>query len=120
MAEYPGKRICQVVKLRPERVEEYKRVHQSVPEPVMANIRKYHIEDYSIHYAPNLNLLIATFKYLGDDLEADSAKMRQDPDNQKWWALTDGMQETFIEGSEGSVDEAGWWLPLEEVFRLDK
>jgi hypothetical protein len=29
------------------------------------------------------------------------------------------MQETLVEGSTGSMDPAGWWKPLEEVFRVD-
>lgn len=118
-AKYPGKRICQIVKVKPERLDEYIKVHGQVPEPVVANLRKYNIEDYSIHYSPKFNLLIANMKYLGDDFERDGELMRQEPENKKWWDLTDGMQETLVEGTTGSADPAGWWVPLEEVFRFD-
>lgn len=116
---FPGKRICQIVKLKPEYLEEYKKVHENVSEPVLANLRKYHIEDYSIHYYSPLNLLIANFKYTGDNWERDSELSSKDPGNFDWWKMTDEMQESFVEGSTGSRDTKGWWMPLQEVFRHD-
>ncbi|KAA8916755.1 hypothetical protein TRICI_001111 [Trichomonascus ciferrii] len=117
--KHPGKRICQIVKVRPEKLEEYIKVHGQVPEPVLSNLRKYNIEDYSIHYSPQFNLLISNMKYLGDDFERDGELMRNEPENKKWWDLTDGMQETMVEGTTGSADPKGWWTPLQEVFRFD-
>jgi L-rhamnose mutarotase len=117
---YPGKRVCQVVKLKPQHLEEYKQVHGAVWEPVLKNLTKYHIEDYSIHYCPQLDLLIANFKYLGNDWEGDCEKMRTDPGNHEWWKMTDGFQESFVAHSTGSTDPKGWWLNLEEVFRFEK
>lgn len=119
MTNYPGKRICQIVKIKPEYLEEYKKIHKEVWPPVLFNIKKYHIEDYSIHYSPTLSLLIANFKYLGDDWERDSEAMRVDSSNHEWWKMTDAMQETLVEGSRGSTDPKGWWLNLEEVFRFE-
>lgn len=36
-------------------------------------------------------------------------KIAEDPDTQRWWKLTDGMQESFVEGAEGSGKEISWW-----------
>lgn len=116
---HPGKRICQVVKLKPEYLEEYKKCHQNVWEPVVESLRKYHIEDYSIHYLPGMDLLIATMKYTGDNWEKDSHDSQMDEANFKWWDMTDEMQESLIDGSTGSRDEKGWWVNLEELFRFD-
>ena len=33
--------------------------------------------------------------------------------------LTDGMQESFIPGAEGSASGPGWWSATEEVFRME-
>jgi hypothetical protein len=33
--------------------------------------------------------------------------------------LTDGMQESFIPGAEGSASGPGWWSAAEEVFRME-
>jgi L-rhamnose mutarotase len=117
--KHQGKRICQIVKIKPDLLDEYKKVHQNVFPPVLANLKKYHIEDYSIHYSPSFSLLIANFKYLGDDWDRDAEAMRLDSNNHEWWNLTDGMQETLVEGSTGSTDPKGWWLTLDEVFRFD-
>ncbi|CEP24726.1 unnamed protein product [Cyberlindnera jadinii] len=117
--KHTGKRICQIIRLKPEYLEKYKECHRSIWEPVARNLTKYHIEDYSIHYAPMFNLLIANMKYTGDNWERDSELSRNDPGNFEWWEMTDEMQETLVEGSTGSRDEKGWWLDLEEVFRND-
>jgi L-rhamnose mutarotase len=65
--------------------------------------------DYSIHHYAPLQLLIANFKYTGDDYEADMKKIAQTPETQEWWRLTDGMQESLVEGAEGSGKEIPWW-----------
>ncbi|ANZ76878.1 BA75_03697T0 [Komagataella pastoris] len=116
---HPGKRICQVVKLKPEFYDEYVKVHDAVWPSVLELLSKYHIEDYSIFYLEQYNLLIATMKYLGDDYEADCAKMVEEDANLKWWKMTDEMQESLVAGSLGSVDNKGWWLNVPEVFRHD-
>lgn len=117
--KHPGIRICQIVKLKLEALEEYKKCHQEVFPSVLANLSKYHIEDYSINYSPLFGILIANFKYTGDNWERDGELSRNDPGNFKWWEMTDCMQETLVEGSTGSRDKKGWWLNLEEVFRFD-
>jgi L-rhamnose mutarotase len=117
--KHPGVRICQIIKLKPEALEEYKKVHQNVYPSVLENLRKYHIEDYSIHYSPLFDLLIANFKYTGDDWARDGELSRNDPGNFSWWSVTDQMQETLVPESTGSRDEKGWWANLEEVFRFD-
>ena len=68
-----------------------------------------HIVDYSIfHYKP-FNLLIATMKYVGDDWARDSQIARNDADTRRWWELTDGMQESLVEGATGSAGDKPWW-----------
>ncbi|KAK9378062.1 rhamnose mutarotase [Kockiozyma suomiensis] len=116
---FPGKRICQIVKVRPEHLAEYKRVHEAVWPEVLQEIRESNIVDYSIHYEPRSQLLIASFKYIGDDWERDSQRSSNHEPTKKWWQLTDGMQQSLVEGSTGSTDPRGWWTPLEEVFRFD-
>jgi L-rhamnose mutarotase len=54
-------------------------------------------------------LLIANFKYTGSDYEADMKKVGEDPETQRWWKITDVMQETLVDGAEGSGKEIPWW-----------
>ncbi|KAF8894796.1 rhamnose mutarotase [Infundibulicybe gibba] len=114
-----SKRICQIIKLKPSCVDEYKAIHAAVWPAVLSALKQAHIVDYSIHHYPPLQLLIATFKYTGDNYAEDMKKVADDPETQRWWALTDGMQESFIEGAQGSGKDIPWWTELEEVFRYD-
>ena len=33
----------------------------------------------------------------------------EDPETQRWWKVTDGMQESFVEGATGSGGTIPWW-----------
>ncbi|BEJ13311.1 hypothetical protein CspHIS471_0304850 [Cutaneotrichosporon sp. HIS471] len=113
-----GKRICQVIKVKPESLNEYKRVHASVWPNVLDALQKAHLVDYSIHYFAPLSLLIATMRYVGNNYEADMESIKESEPTRQWWQMTDGFQESFVDGAMGS--EAGeWWSPTEEVFRFE-
>ncbi|KAI0324691.1 rhamnose mutarotase [Cubamyces sp. BRFM 1775] len=113
------KRVCQIIKLKPEHEAEYKAIHANVWPGVLAALARHHIADYSIHYYPPLRLLIANFKYTGADFDADMRGIAADPETRRWWELTDGMQESFVEGATGSGGAVPWWQDLEEVFRFE-
>ncbi|KAF8955577.1 rhamnose mutarotase [Flammula alnicola] len=119
MSTSPAKRVCQIIKLKPSAEGEYIKIHAAVWPGVLAALERAHICDYTIHHYAPLQLLIANFKYTGDDYDADMKKVAEDPETQRWWKLTDGMQESFIEGAEGSGKEIPWWTTLPEVFRFD-
>ena len=76
---------------------------------MLAALARHHIADYSIHYHPRLRLLVAHFKYTGADYAADMRGIAADPETQRWWALTDGMQESLVEGATGSGGAVPWW-----------
>ncbi|KAK4686056.1 L-rhamnose mutarotase, partial [Tremellales sp. Uapishka_1] len=133
-----GKRICQVIKVRPERLAEYKHVHANGWPEVKDALRKAHIvggsdpllfdtrdntscSDYSIHFYEPLNLLIAHMRYIGPegDFVKDMEGIKESEATRRWWAMTDGMQESFIEGATGSEGPLGWWADTEEVFRME-
>ncbi|KAI9059724.1 rhamnose mutarotase [Trametes sanguinea] len=113
------KRVCQIIKLKPEHAREYMALHAAVWPGVLAALARHHIADYSIHHHAPLRLLIATFKYTGSDYDADMRGIAADPETQRWWKLTDGMQESLVEGATGSGGELPWWLELPEVFRFE-
>ncbi|WVQ79158.1 hypothetical protein IAT38_001254 [Cryptococcus sp. DSM 104549] len=114
-----GKRICQVVKVRPEHLEAYKKCHAAVWPEVLGALRKAHVVDYSIHFFEQQNLLIAHMRYIGNDFEKDMEGIKESEATRKWWAMTDGMQESFVEGATGSESGPGWWVNAEEVFRME-
>jgi L-rhamnose mutarotase len=105
-------RYLQIVRVKPERFEEYERIHREVWPGVLATIRACNIRNYSIYRYGTL--LIAYFEYVGDDYKADMARMGGDPVTQEWWTHTDPMQDPVPEHTDGE-----WWLRLPEVFHVD-
>ena len=70
----------------------------------------------SIFYDDKTGILFASFKYVGYDYAGDMERMRENPKVQEWWKMTDGFQESLVEGATGSAEGEPWWKSLEEVF----
>lgn len=106
------KRYGQVLKLHPEKIDEYVRYHAAVWPEVLKTIRDCHIRNYSIFLLDDTTF--AYFEYTGDDYEADMAKMAADPKTQEWWAIMMPMQIPLPGRSEGE-----WWTKMKEVFHTE-
>jgi L-rhamnose mutarotase len=106
------KRYGSVIGVRPEKLEEYKKLHVAVWPEVLDMIKKCNIRNYSIYYKDSL--LFSYFEYTGEDYDADMAKMEADATTQKWWALCKPCQKPIETRSEGE-----WWVNMEEVFHCD-
>lgn len=57
-----------------------------------------------------MHLLIAHFKYTGKDYVSDMRALGEDEETRRWWVVTDGLQESFVEGATGSGSDLPWWL----------
>jgi L-rhamnose mutarotase len=106
------KRYGQVIKVRPEKLEEYKKLHRDVWPEVLRIIKKCHIWNYSIFYRDGY--LFSYFEYAGDNYKADMARMAADPKTREWWTLTDPCQQPVETAATGE-----WWAAMEEVFHAD-
>jgi L-rhamnose mutarotase len=106
------KRYGQIIGVKPEHFEEYKKYHAAVWPDVLKMITLCNIRNYSIFHKDNQ--LFAYFEYHGTDFAADMAKMAADPTTQKWWSVMDPMQQPVSTRKEGE-----WWANMEEVFHLD-
>ncbi|KAI9632407.1 rhamnose mutarotase [Dioszegia hungarica] len=82
-----GKRICQIIRVKPEALKEYKEVHSAVWPEILAALRRAHVVDYSIHYFEPHSLLIAHMRYIGQDFEGDMAKIAEDENTKRWWKV---------------------------------
>jgi L-rhamnose mutarotase len=112
-------RFAQIVKVKPECVDEYIKIHNPIPTPIADCIKRCNISDYSIFF-DGQETLFAIFKYGGTNFEADMENMRQDEETLKCWQMTDALQKSFNEESTGSIDEkVPWWKALKEVFRQE-
>ncbi len=106
------KRYGSVIRVKPERYEEYKQCHAAAWPGVLAMITACNIRNYSIYYKDGL--LFSYFEYVGSDYDADMAKMAADPTTQDWWAYVKPMHDPLPTRAEGE-----WWAGMEEIFHLD-
>lgn len=106
------RRFGQVIGIRPERIDEYERLHAEPWPGVLSAIRGANIRNYSIFRHDDR--LFAYFEYVGDDFGADMARMAADPVVKEWWSHTDAMQEPLPGREPGA-----WWLTIPELFHSD-
>ena len=107
-----SRRYGMVLRVRPEKFEEYKRLHLAVWPGVLDRITKSRIANYSIYHREGW--LFAYFEYRGADFAADMRLMEADPETQRWWAVMKPIQEPLPTRAPGE-----WWAPMEEVFHLE-
>jgi L-rhamnose mutarotase len=105
-------RYGMVIKVRPEKLEEYVRLHARVWPSVLRMIRECNIRNYSIYHKDGC--LFSYFEYVGKNFEADMARMAADPMTQRWWAVCKPCQEPLDTRADGE-----WWADMEEVFHFD-
>lgn len=108
------RRFGQLIGLRPETLEQYKRYHAAVWPEILAAIREAGIRNYSIFHWNGQ--LFAYFEYHGPPAEY-AERMRQvarAPRMREWWDIMDPMQRP-VEGR----DPGSWWAGMEEVFHTD-
>jgi L-rhamnose mutarotase len=105
-------RYGSVIKVRPEKLEEYKRLHAAAWPGVLKMIHDCNIRNYSIYLKDGY--LFGYYEYVGSDYQGDMAKMAADPVTQEWWKLTDPCQEGLPTRQPGE-----WWASMEEVFHCD-
>ena len=108
------KRYGSVIALKGDKLDEYKRLHGDVWPGVLAMITECNIRNYSTYLRQPENLLFSYFEYVGDDFDADMARMAADPETQRWWDVCIPCQTPLEPRGE---DEH--WANMEEVFHHD-
>jgi L-rhamnose mutarotase len=106
------KRYGMLIRVKPEKFEEYRKLHAAVWPEVLDMIKQCNISNYSIYHKDGF--LFGYFEYSGIDFEADMAKMAADPVTQKWWGICKPCQEPLESRAKGE-----WWAAMEEVFHMD-
>jgi L-rhamnose mutarotase len=101
------RRSAFVLRVRPDRIDEYVEAHRNVWPEMLAALHEAGIGNYTIFRHGN-----EVFGYFeSDDLEAAAAYMNAQEVNARW-------QDAMAELLEERVPDAGP-APLEEIFRLD-
>jgi L-rhamnose mutarotase len=105
-------RYGMLIKVKPEKLDEYKELHANPWPGVLKTIHDCNIRNYSIYLKDGY--LFGYYEYIGENYAADMAKMAADPVTQEWWKHTDPCQEPLSTCKEGE-----WWAIMEEVFHCD-
>ncbi len=107
-------RFGQVLGLRPEKYDEYKRHHAEIWPEIAAAIHAAGIRNYSIFHRQDR--LFAYYEYVGppEEYTARMQTLGQAPRMREWWDLMEPMQ---IPDPDRAPDT--WWSDMEEVFHQD-
>jgi L-rhamnose mutarotase len=115
MGDTDTQRVCFLLQLKPDRVDDYLHVHQQVWSEMLDALRTAGWHNYSLFLRESDGLVVGYFET--DDFAAAQQRMARTDVNAKWQA---GMAEYFVSGSEtdkgAAPDEQ--MRPLSEYFHL--
>jgi len=107
-------RMGMVIGVRPEKLDEYKRLHAEPWPEMNAALSAANIRNYSIYLREPENLLFGYWEYVGADYAADMQVLDGLAVSKKWLALTDPCQARLATAAEGE-----WWSMMPEIYHLD-
>ncbi len=107
----PVTRVCFLLKVRPDRIDEYRRHHREVWPEMLEALRTTGWHNYSLFLQPD-GLLVGYLETA--DFEQARTRMQEHPVNARWQAE---MAPFFESLGNATADRS--MLPLEEVFHLD-
>ena len=100
-------------RLRPDKRAEYLRLHSDVWPGVEEMISRCGIRNFTIFIRGDV--LFRYYEYVGDDWDADQARMAADPVTRDWWSHTDPCQIGF----DSDAADGARWQALDEVWHQD-
>lgn len=105
-------RVCFLLRLRPDRVEDYLSAHEVVWPEMLDALRTAGWHNYSLFVRPDDGLVVGYLET--DDFEAAQRRMAATQVNDRWQA---GMAQYFQDPAGATPDQA--MQPLVEYFHLD-
>jgi L-rhamnose mutarotase len=116
----PGRivqRYGSVIGVRPEKIDEYRRLHAQVWPGVLNRLKECNIRNYSIYLKEiesGKYYLFSYYEYFGSDFTRDAAALAADPEIRAWWKLTDPCQTPVPLRKPGES-----WAGMDEVFHME-
>jgi L-rhamnose mutarotase len=104
------RRVCFLLQVRPDRLEEYRARHADVLPEMLDALRQAGWTNYSLFLRPD-GLLVGYVEV--EDFQASLRAMQDHPVNARWQA----QMTPFFESLEGSAADDSM-QPLEQVFHL--
>jgi L-rhamnose mutarotase len=109
------KRFARMARVKPDKVEFYKRIHAAVWPEVLELIRKGHIHNYSIFYRDGYLFSYLEYEERPGDDESSGIPLEQlKQKNKEWAALCLPCFERLETAKPGEIE-----CPMEEVFHTD-
>ena len=102
-------RYCLLGRVRPDRLEEYRRLHEEVWPELLVELTRAGWRNYSLFLRPD-GTVIGFVE--ADDLAAAQERVARTEVNARWQAVAEGL---FV--AEGPPDQA--WELVPEVFHLE-
>ena len=112
MASTVAERVCFVLRLKPDRVDEYVAAHEHVWPEMLGALSDAGWRNYSLFVRPDDGLVVGYLET--DDFAAAQSRMAATEVNARWQA---GMADFFEHPSGVAPDQA--MTPLTEYFHLD-
>lgn len=106
------KKIGMVIKVLPEKLEEYRNLHEAVWPEVLRVLRSNHVSNYSIFLKDDL--LFGYLEYTGSDFAGDFKKMGDEQIMQQWYALCGPCQQPLDSRRTGE-----WWAVMDQLFFME-
>ena len=105
------KRYGQVIKVKAEKFEEYKYLHDNIWPGIVEKIHRANVENFTIFYRDGY--LFKYFEYTGDNFEEDMRILAEDEENIRWLSHIDPCQEPVP-----SAIGKEWWAGMEEIIHF--
>ncbi len=107
------KRVGMVIRVRPEKIQEYKELHADSNPGVRDLLTKYNMHNFSIflYEIDGKFYEFGYYEYTGENYEEDMAKLDAEPRNKQWLKICDPLQ-IPLEGEKS-------WAIMERVYYND-
>lgn len=107
-------------KARPEMIEQYMQLHDHTWDEVMSRMFACNMRDFVVWLHEETNTMFHQFVYIGNDFDADMARVGADPVVRFWWTYCEPCQAPLhwtgpppSQGGTGDPRHPGeWWSPL--------
>ena len=111
MSDTGTQRVCFLLQLRPDRIDDYLQAHQEVWPEMLEALRATGWRNYSLFLRAGDGLVVGYLETA--DFALAQQRMAETEINAKWQA---GMAQYFVGGSDADPDEQ--MTPLTEYFHL--
>ncbi len=103
------KRYGQIARLKSDKRDEYCRLHESVWPDVLVELKKSHIENYSIFILGDT--VVSYFEYNGQDYKSDMERMDKSKAMNEWWKFS---KPCFLDH-----ESARYYEDMTDIFHMD-